>query len=599
MLAMGNAAGSALTARIWSSILGVAKKKDSIGGRKRPSNLAYDVDEVPPLPLSLVLATQHVLAMSIGWIYVIVAIDAMGGTAGQTQSVLRISMIASGLTTILQARQGRWGSGYLCPASCSLTYLAPSILAGRIGGLPLLFGMTAVNGVFTAVLSRFLRKLRALFPPDVTGLIVTIVGIQLVALGLPRLLGRSLGNSDASPKGTLVGMVTLAAMVAPSIWSKGRLRFFPIFSGLVVGHIAALWTGILSWSDIRAAWAQPLLDIPHRVGGGLAFRASLLVPFLVIGVAATLKTVGDLTLCQKMNDAEWRRTDMNSVSGGVLANSLGTILSGLTGGVAQNNASASLGLEIATGATSRSIALPAGLIMIALAFFPGLAGTFAVMPVPVMGALLIYSTCFLMLGGLQVMTSRMLDAPRRVFAIGIALSFGLSVEVAPELYRSVPELLRPIFASSTALATVVAVVLSLLFRIGLAKKGRIELLASKDNLDEVTRFLDGLGSAWGMRREVVSRAIDATYEFVTNSGELGLRSPMLLVEAEFDELSLDVEIEYDGPPLELTDHMPSVEELASGAGIAALSHYLIRQSADQVKVKQRNGRSVVRMHFAH
>jgi NCS2 family nucleobase:cation symporter-2 len=299
-----------------------------------------------------------------------------------------------------------------------------------------------------------------------------------------------------------------------------------------------------------------------------------------------------------MNDADWKRTDMNSVSGGVMANSIGTVISGLIGGVAQNNASASLGLEIATGVTSRFVALPAGLIVIALAFFPGLAGTFAIMPVPVMGALLIYATCFLMLGGLQVMTSRMLDA-RRVFAIGIALAFGISVEVAPELYRSAPELLRPVFASSTALATVVAVALSLLFRIGLARKGKLELEVNADNLDEVTRFMDELGSAWGMRREVVSRAIDAIYEFVTNSGGLGLRSDTVTVEAEFDELSLNVEVEYDGLPLQLTNEMPSLEDLASGAGVAALSHYIIRQSADQVKTKQRDGRSVVLMHFEH
>ena len=594
---MENVTETALTTRLWTSVLGISKKRDTVG-RKRPSNLAYDVDESPPWALTLALATQHVLAMSVGWIYVIVAIDAIGGTASQAQSLLRFSMIASGIATILQARRGLLGSGYLCPASCSLTYLAPSILAGRIGGLPLLFGMTAVNGVFTAVLSRFLRKLRALFPPDVTGLIVTIVGIQLVSLGMPRLLGRTAAHPDAARSATLVGMITLVAMIAPSIWSKGRLRFFPILCGLVVGHIAALWTGVLSWSSVRTAWAQPLMSIPHRVSGGLAFRASLLVPFLVIGIAATLKTVGDLTLCQKMNDADWKRTDMNSVSGGVMANSVGTMLSGLMGGVAQNNASACLGLEIATGVTSRFIALPAGLIVISLAFFPGLAGTFAIMPVPVMGALLIYSTCFLMLGGLQVMTSRMLDA-RRVFAIGIALAFGISVEVAPELYHSAPELLHPVFASSTALATVVAVALSLLFRIGLAKKGRLELLATNDNLDEITRFMDDLGSAWGMRREVVSRAIDATYEFVTNSGELGLRSENVVVEAEFDELSLDVEIEYDGAPLQLTNQMPSLEELASGAGVAALSHYIIRQSADQVKVKQRNDRSILLMHFDH
>ena len=536
--------------------------------------------------------------MSVGWIYVIVAIDAMGGSMIDAQSLLRMSMIASGITTILQARSGLIGSGYLCPASCSLTYLAPTILAGRLGGFPLIFGMTALNGAFTAVLSRFLRGLRMLFPPDITGLIVSIVGIQLVSIGCPKLLGRTLLHPQASLQGTIVGLVTLIAMIAPSIWSKGKLKLFPIFIGLAVGHLLALAMGLLSWSQVRAQWAQPLLGLPHRIAGGFAFRTALLLPFMLVGVAATLKTVGDLTLCQKMNDADWKRTDMTSVSGGVMANSLGTIFSGLAGGFAQNNASSSLGLELATGVTSRSIAVPAGLIVIALAFLPGLAGTFSIMPAPVMGALLIYSTCFLMLGGLQLMTARMLDA-RRIFAVGIALVFGLSVEIAPELYRNVPELIRPVFASSTALATVIAVALSLVFRIGLAKQSKLELLQGKDNLDEINRFMDEQGSAWGMRREVVSRAADAIYEFVTNAGNLDLGSPVLLVEAQFDEFHLDVEIEYDGPPIELANRLPTMEELADGSGVAMLSHYMIRESADRVKVKKRNGHSVLCLHFEH
>src|SRR5262249_28219931 len=165
--------------------------------------------------------------------------------------------------------------------------------------------------------------------------------------------------------------------------------------------------------------------------------------------------------------------------------------------------------------------------------------------------------------------------------------------------RGVPELLRPIFASSTALATVIAVALSLLFRIGLAKQGTIELVSGKNNLDEISRFMEEHGAAWGMRREVISRATDAIYEFVTNSGNLNLHSPVISVAAQFDEFRLDIEIEYDGDIVELTDKLPTAEELASGVGVAMLSHYIIRESADQVRTKRRNGRSVLYLHFEH
>jgi NCS2 family nucleobase:cation symporter-2 len=560
--------------------------------------LAYDVDEVPPASLIFALAFQQVLAMSIGWIYVIVTVDSMGGSRIDAQNLLRVSMIASGIATILQARGGLFGSGYLCPASCSLTYLAPTILAGRMGGFPLIFGMTAINGLFTAWLSRFLRYLRILFPPDVTGLIVSIVGFQLVAIGCPKLLGRLPGHPGASPQAALLGIITLAAMIAPTVWSRGKLKLFPIFIGLAVGYIAAIPLGLLSWAEIQAQWSQPFLGIPHRAADGIAFRPSLLIPFLVIGIAATLKTVGDITLCQKMNDSQWERTDLKSASGGVMANSLGTIFSGLLGGVAQNNASSSLGLELATGVTSRAIALPAGLIVIALAFIPGLAASFAIMPPPIMGAELIYSTCFLMLGGLQVMTARMLDA-RRIFAIGIALAFGLSVEIAPELYQNVPELLRPVFASSTALATVIAVALGLLFRLGLHKTSSIQLHAGNYNLDTINRFMEEQGSAWGMRQAVVTRASDAIYEFITNSGNLKLRSELFDVTAQFDEFHLDVEIDYDGPPIELSDRMPTLEELADGTGVAIMAQYIVRASADHVRVKPRGTHSTVFLHFEH
>ena len=111
--------------------------------------------------------------------------------------------------------------------------------------------------------------------------------------------------------------------------------------------------------------------------------------------------------------------------------------------------------------------------------------------------------------------------------------------------------------------------------------------------------MDEHGAAWGMRREVVSRAIDAIYEFVTNAGNLNLRSPVMWVVAQFDEFRLDVEIEYDGDPVELKDTLPTVEELANGFGVAMLSHYIIRESADRVLVKKRNGHSVLCLHFEH
>lgn len=136
---------------------------------KKPPNPIYGVDDKPPIETAILLTLQHVVVISVGWIFVIVIITSFGGDREQAGQVIQISMIASGLATILQARaKAPVGSGYLCPLSIGPAYITASILAGKLGGLPLLFGLTVVSGVFESILSRLVQRLRVLFPPEVT-----------------------------------------------------------------------------------------------------------------------------------------------------------------------------------------------------------------------------------------------------------------------------------------------------------------------------------------------------------------------------------------------------------------------------------------------
>jgi NCS2 family nucleobase:cation symporter-2 len=192
----------------------------------------------------------------------------------------------------------------------------------------------------------------------------------------------------------------------------------------------------------------------------------------------------------------------------------------------------------------------------------------------------------------------MLD-PRRIFAVGIALIFGLGVEIVPDLFRTFPAFLKPVLGSSTSLATILVVMLSLLFRIGLKKQSSLELRAGHDHLDEIDQYMDDQGSAWGMRQEVVSRATDAAYEVINNLCLLPLRFPTITLRSSWDELRLDLEIEYTGPAIELADSMPTLEEMGTQTGVAQLAGYLIRQHADQVKVREKNGVCRVQLHFNH
>jgi xanthine/uracil permease len=55
---------------------------------------------------------------------------------------------------------------------------------------------------------------------------------------------------------------------------------------------------------------------------------------------------------------------------------------------------------------------------------------------------------------------------RKAFVTGIPLIFGLSLQGLPELYVQIIPWLHPLFGSGLTLATVLAVVLNVLLRIG-------------------------------------------------------------------------------------------------------------------------------------
>jgi NCS2 family nucleobase:cation symporter-2 len=458
--------------------------------------------------------------------------------------------------------------------------------------------MLIAAGIAMCLFSRITSRLRVLFPPEVTGLMVSMSGLQLIALGCPRFVGYTGPGFVPDFRPAVVGAATLIAMIAATVWNRGKLHAVPILLGLAVGYLLAIALDVMPLKQLTQELSEPWANLPHRAYGGLAFRGALFAPFLIASLTASLKSVGDLTLCQKINDSNWKRTDMRSVSGGIFANGLGLAVAGVVGGTAQNTVSSSVGLSSASGMTSRSLAVPVGLGVITLAFFPKIGALFAAMPMPTMGAMLIYSACFIVLGGFQLLTSRMLDS-RRIFAVGISLIFGLSVEISPDLYRFVPAVLQPIFSSSAALATVLVTLLSLFFRIGIRKRKVFTLSTGERFADTLRANLEEQGSAWGMRPEVLTRAQNAVYEVMTIITLQSPNSTPIEVALEFDELSLEVEVAYDGLPFELATRPPAVDEFGSDESVITMAGYLIRQYADRVRMKSRQDRCRVLLHFEH
>ena len=430
----------------------------------RPANLLYGLDDRPPPAALLLLGLQHVAVMSLGLIVAVMMANAAHASFDEAGMLVRLCMLAMGIATCLQGvRRYGIGAGYLCPSISGPAYIAAGMAACAAGGVALLSGMLLLVGVFEICLSRVLTRLRALFPPHVIGVVVLMVGFEVVLVSVPRFMGQHAAGSAAQRCSLAVAVLALVGMVIPTVWGKGRIRLYSMLIGLGLGYAAAAVWGLFG-AEARTALARmPWFALPRPGHFGWSLDAALIVPFLVATLSSTLKGIGDLSLCQKINDPNWRAPDFKPISGGVLALGIGNLLAGVSGGLGMSSSSSNVGLSLSLGATSRVVLFSLGGQLILLSFLPKVAGVFVLMPEPVMGACLVYATSYMLTAGFQILCAQPLRM-HAVFVVGVALCFSLSFDLVPGLYAGMPGWLSPLFQNSLTLATLLAVVLNLILR---------------------------------------------------------------------------------------------------------------------------------------
>ncbi len=568
--------------------------------RRKPSNLIYGVDDPVPLPTCFLLGLQHSFQVTTALIFAMIVVQGMGATQAEAEFFISMSLLGGGIATLLQALNKKGvGSGYFMPAVCEPAYISASLLAAKLGGLPLVLGMTALSGIFEIAISRIVQRMRKVFTPEVMGLVVAMVGISVIPIAVRNFLGITDLSPVINPQVLMVSIATLGIMVSITVWSKGKLRLYSVIIGMVAGYVISFFTGLLPAAHIQQIFSKPLLALPAVTLLRWSFDASLLLPFAIASLCVSVKTIGNLTTCQKINDADWKRPEMPGIRSGLLADGLGMSLSGLIGGMGQSTATSNIGLSLGTGATSRQIAFTTGGILIALAFFPRFAEIFIVMPQPVMGAAPLFAVCFIIFTGFQIMMSRMLD-PRKIFILGVSLIFGLSVSALPQIYAGIQNhWLHPVVTSPLYSATLLAILLTLIFQLGLTKRSSQSLEPGKTKYEHIRDLLDQHGALWGARQEVINRAVSALNELMEMIASEQLTKEPIQLDMSFDEFNLDLTLQYEGKPIDLTGTYVKPQSLEKNISGMQLSLCMIRKDADKIEAAEKDGRQRIVLHFDH
>lgn len=567
----------------------------------KPADIIYGVEDRPPPAVVFFAAIQHVLiATTVGLFLPTLVLETAHATREATLHMTSVCMLALGIGTILFCLKAPgFGSGYLMPASFSGVFFSVSILAARQGGLPLVAGMTIFAGLVQLALSGLVRRLRPYLPTEIAGFAMLMSGLTLAVVGFNLITGVS-AASEAMERAmgapALLGVACVLAMVVVHVWGSPSWRIYTVLIGLGGGYVVAFILGEVHWRDVRPSG---VFHFPMSDFGWPTMAGNMILPFAIAAIASSLRAIGDLTTAQRINDAKWLRPDMNSIRGGLAANGLATMMSGLLGAVAIGTTSGSVGASAAAGLTSRIVGHATGALFIVIAFFPPVHDLLIAIPHPVMGAALLFSSCFINVSAMQVMTSRLMDV-RRTLVIGIALLLAFSRFVFPGFFAGAPHLLQPAVASPLVIGVFGALLLNLVFRIGVKKSASIDYTPATDPLTKLEDFVERQGGIWGARRDVIERVVRALIETAECLELLVTPGRPARVTMTFDEYWLDVATEYEGKPLVTNTAAPSHEELlADETQLTRLGVLMIRRQATRIAATTNGALQRIDLGFEH
>lgn len=227
---------------------------------------------VPPLGMAVSMALQHLVSMIVGCVTpAIIIANTVGLPQSQRVLLIQASLVMSAVTTLLELFPigGRFGAGLPVIFGVSFAYL-PSMqaIASGSGGLAAVAGAMIVGGIVATLVGVFIKPIRRLFPPVITGTVVFTIGLSLYPTAIHYMAGGT-GNTYASvveERGLTEALVygswqnwaiaafTLAVVLLLTNHGKGVCRLASILLGILAGYAVAFAAG---W------WICPASPVRH------------------------------------------------------------------------------------------------------------------------------------------------------------------------------------------------------------------------------------------------------------------------------------------------------------------------------------------------
>jgi uric acid transporter len=437
-------------------------------------------EKLPPHRL-LLLGFQHVLVMYAGDIAVpLIVSEALHLPVDQTVVLINSSLLVAGVATLIQCL-GVWKFGVRLPVMMGATFLsvAPMISMGLDPeiGLQGFYGAVLVSGALGILIAPTVGRHLGLFPPVVSGSVITLLGITLIAVatnwmggGRPTLNHLAGGVTMVSPNpafGTLprlgLAVLVLAVILLFDKFGRGIWRNVAALAGIILGSLAAIPLGEFaapqaSHSSSASGWIA--FTLPFQFGPP-TFHVSAILTMTIIMLIILVESAAVVLALAATTGHDLSGKEMSAA---LRADGLGVLLGGIFNAFPYITFSQNVGLVAITGVRSRYVCAAGGFILIALGLVPKLGYLVASIPQPVLGGAGLVMFGMVAATGIRILAKVDFDGRKHdLFIVAVTISCGLIPTLSPSLFQHLPPWSSPITHSGVVLGCVVGVILNLFF----------------------------------------------------------------------------------------------------------------------------------------
>lgn len=428
--------------------------------------LSRPEDEKLPVIANLAYGFQHVLTMYGGIVAVPLIIgQAAGLNPTEIGLLITASLFAGGVATVLQTIgipffgcQLPLVQGVSFSGVATMMAIVTSNQTGE-AGLQVVLGAVIAAAAIGLVITPIFSRITRFFPPLVTGIVITTIGLTLMPVAARWAMG---GDSNSPEFGSMANIglagLTLAIVLLLSKIGNATVSRLSILLAMVIGTFIAWALGMTDFSRVGEGSMVALPEVFH-FGMPVFSLAATLSMFIVIMVTL-VETSADILA---VGEIIGTKVDSRRLANGLRADMLSSILSPIVGSFTQSAFAQNVGLVAVTSVKSRYVVATGGLILITLGLLPVMGRVIACVPPAVLGGAGIVLFGTVAASGIRTLSKVDYENNINLIIVATSIGFGMIPIAAPQFYHHFPTWFETIFHSGISSAALMAIALNLMF----------------------------------------------------------------------------------------------------------------------------------------